>query len=68
MRVVVGVAGNVGTSLRWPSEEAAVDTIVGVARRLPALELPKTEWRTADVARDDLRPRLHRADAVVQLA
>ena len=70
MRVVVtGASGNVGTSLlRVLADEDGVDEIVGLARRRPARELPKTEWRTADVERDDLVPLFRRADCVVHLA
>jgi nucleoside-diphosphate-sugar epimerase len=67
--VVIGATGNVGTSvLRALAQEDAVDSIIGVARRAPALSVPKTEWRTADIAVDDLAPLLRGADAVVHLA
>jgi nucleoside-diphosphate-sugar epimerase len=67
--VVVGASGNVGTSvLRALAAEDAVDSIIGVARRPAALAAPKTEWRTADISRDDLAPLLRGADAVVHLA
>jgi UDP-glucose 4-epimerase len=70
MRVVItGATGNVGTSLvEALADDAAVDTIVGLARRAPAWAPPKTTWVTADVARDDLQPHLRGADAVVHLA
>ena len=70
MRVaVVGASGNVGTSLlRSLADEPAVDSVVGIARRLPSLRFPKTEWRAADISRSDLRPHLEGADAVVHLA
>jgi len=71
MRVVVtGATGNVGTAvLRALRDEAAIDEIVGVARRLPAGDPPpKTTWARADVSRDDLEPLLERADCVVHLA
>jgi UDP-glucose 4-epimerase len=67
--VVVGATGNVGTSLlRTLAEEPAVDSILGVARRVPELEAPKTEWARADVADAELEPLFHGADAVVHLA
>src|SRR4051812_15108671 len=67
--VVVGATGNVGTSvLHALAREAAVDSIVGVARRLPAMSFPKTEWAQADVVSDDLVPLFRGADAVVHLA
>jgi UDP-glucose 4-epimerase len=70
MRVVVfGATGNVGTSLLQAlAEEPAVDSVLGVARRLPDLDLPKVEWARADVVRDDLAPLLRGADCVVHLA
>ncbi len=70
MRVVVtGASGNVGTSLlRLLADDAAVDEIVGLARRRVALDLPKTEWRSADVERDDLASHFRGADCVVHLA
>src|SRR5829696_3017662 len=56
MRVVVtGASGNVGTSLLRALEgEAAVTSVLGLARRRPELELAKTTWASADVAADDL--------------
>lgn len=70
MRVVVtGATGNAGTSvLRALGSEPAVDEIIGVARRLPELELAKTEWVAADVADGDLGAVFRGADAVVHLA
>ena len=62
-------SGNVGTSvLRSLAAEPAVESVVGVARRLPALEFAKTEWRQADVANSPLHPILQGADAVIHLA
>jgi UDP-glucose 4-epimerase len=70
MRVVVtGASGNVGTSLlRALEDEAAVTSVLGLARRRPELELPKTTWATADVAADDLAGPVRGADVVVHLA
>lgn len=70
MRVVVtGASGNVGTSvLEALGREAKVEEIVGVARRVPAVEMPKVEWVSADVAADSLVPIFAGADAVVHLA
>jgi nucleoside-diphosphate-sugar epimerase len=45
-----------------------VDSVVGIARRLPTLRMPKTEWVAADVVSDDLVPIFIGADAVVHLA
>jgi len=67
--VVVGATGNVGTSvLQSLADEPRVESILGVARRIPDLELAKTEWRSADISRDELEPLLRGADAVVHLA
>src|SRR5215212_6003111 len=67
--VVVGATGNVGTSLLHAlAHEPAVDSVLGVARRLPSLSFPKTEWAAADVTSDDLVPLFAGADAVVHLA
>lgn len=70
MRVVVtGASGNVGTSvLDALAREPAVSSILGIARRVPALEAPKTTWVAADVATDPLDHLLRGADAVVHLA
>ncbi|MEZ5102057.1 MAG: NAD-dependent epimerase/dehydratase family protein [Thermoleophilia bacterium] len=70
MRVVVfGATGNVGTSVvRALAAEPAVASVLGVARRLPGLDLPGVDWAPADVAVDDLRPLVDGADAVVHLA
>jgi UDP-glucose 4-epimerase len=69
MRVVVlGASGNVGTSvLQSLAAEPAVDSVVGVARRIPERSFPKTEWRQADIASSPLRPLFQGADAVVHL-
>lgn len=67
--VVVGATGNVGTSLLDAlAAEPAVDSVLGVARRAPELEVPKVDWAQADVTGDDLVPLFRGADAVVHLA
>ena len=67
--VVVGASGNVGTSvLRSLAAEPAVESILGVARRLPEQSFPKTDWAQADVSRDELVPLFRGADCVVHLA
>jgi UDP-glucose 4-epimerase len=67
--VVIGASGNVGTSvLRSLAAEPSVDSVLGVARRIPKGSFPKTEWRQADIARSPLRPLFQGADAVVHLA
>jgi UDP-glucose 4-epimerase len=70
MRVIVtGATGNVGTAtLRELIADDAVDEVVGIARRLPELRLPKVRWVAADVSRDDLAPVFAGADVVVHLA
>ena len=67
--VVVGATGNVGTSLLRSLElEEGVDSVLGLARRRPRLELPKVEWAQADITRSDLLPHFRGADCVVHLA
>lgn len=70
MRVaIVGASGNIGTSLLEAlAGETSVESVIGIARRLPASEFPKTEWRQADIRNDDLVPHFRGADAVVHLA
>jgi UDP-glucose 4-epimerase len=70
MRVVVtGATGNVGTSvLQALAGDPEVEEIVGIARRLPRWQNPRTRWVAADVARDDLGEAFAGADAVVHLA
>ncbi|HZQ56863.1 MAG TPA: NAD-dependent epimerase/dehydratase family protein [Acidimicrobiales bacterium] len=66
---VTGVTGNVGTSLvSTLASDDRVGSIIGIARRAPQQPLPRTEFRSADVARDDLVPLLTGADVVVHLA
>ncbi len=67
--VVIGATGNVGTSvLRSLENEKRVESVLGLARRLPALRMSKVEWAAADIVNDDLAPHLRGADAVVLLA
>jgi nucleoside-diphosphate-sugar epimerase len=67
--IVVGATGNVGTSaLRALVDEPRVDSILGIARRRPQLELPKVEWAEADVRSADLTSLFRGADAIVHLA
>ena len=70
MRVVVtGASGNVGTSvLEALGAEPQVREIVGIARRLPEVAMPKVEWVAADVVEDALEPIFDGADAVIHLA
>jgi UDP-glucose 4-epimerase len=67
--VVTGASGNVGTSLlRSLADEPAVESVLGLCRRVPSTSFPKVEWRAADVASSPLRPLFQGADAVVHLA
>ena len=67
--VVVGATGNAGTSLLETLErDPAVDSILGVARRMPELDFAKTDWASADISKDELVPLFRGADAVVHLA
>lgn len=70
MRIVVtGASGNVGTSLvAMLADDPAVERVVGLCRRLPSWQPPKTVWARADVSRDDLHAHIEGADAVVHLA
>jgi UDP-glucose 4-epimerase len=67
--VITGASGNVGTSvLRSLTDEPSVESITGIARRMPALQFPKTRWLRADVSRDDLSGHFRGADVVIHLA
>jgi UDP-glucose 4-epimerase len=67
--VVVGGTGNVGTStIEALGRAAEVESILGLARRVPDWEPPKTEWAQADIVSDDLVSLLRGADAVIHLA
>ncbi|HET9381451.1 MAG TPA: SDR family oxidoreductase [Streptomyces sp.] len=69
--VVTGATGNVGTSVvRLLSEDAAVGSVLGLARRIPDWSPPKTEWAAVDLASQqaDLVTAFAGADAVVHLA
>ncbi len=70
MRVAVtGATGNVGTSVvRALAKDPAVESIVGLARRRPVLEMPKVTWVEGDVVDHDLARHFRGADAVVHLA
>ena len=67
--VVVGASGNVGVALlRELSGQDGITGVVGIARRLPRLELPKVTWRAADILDADLDALFAGADGVVHLA
>ena len=66
---ITGATGNVGTSLiRALEADDEIESVVGIARRLPEWSVDKVEWVAADVTRDDLVERFRGADAVVHLA
>jgi UDP-glucose 4-epimerase len=67
--VVVGATGNVGTSLLEAlGRDDGVESVLGLARRQATASYPKTEFATADIARDDLVGHFRGADCVVHLA
>ncbi|MFI8291622.1 NAD-dependent epimerase/dehydratase family protein [Streptomyces sp. NPDC085614] len=71
--VVTGATGNLGTSLvRALAREPRIASVLGLARRRPGLELPRTEWAEVDLSMERDGPRLTQyvedADAVVHLA
>ncbi|MFF7651584.1 NAD-dependent epimerase/dehydratase family protein [Streptomyces sp. NPDC007983] len=69
--VVVGATGNVGSAVvRALGEEAAVSSILGLARRVPDWTPEKTAWRAVDLGDPDVElvPHFRDADVVVHLA
>jgi UDP-glucose 4-epimerase len=70
MRIVVtGATGNVGTSvIAALAADERVTEIVGIARRRPALQAPRTTWVQADVASSPLVDLFRGAAAVIHLA
>lgn len=70
MRVVVfGATGNVGTStVKALKRIEGVDSVLGVARRVPDSHHLGVEWHEADITSDDLVPLVRGADAVIHLA
>jgi nucleoside-diphosphate-sugar epimerase len=72
MRIVVtGATGNLGTSvLPALAADPAVDSVLGLARRLPERSWPKAEFAAVDVAAPDadLVGCLRGADAAIHLA
>jgi UDP-glucose 4-epimerase len=67
--VVLGASGNVGTSLlERLAGDPEVESILGLARRRPRMDMPKTDWAEADVASSDLVAHFRGADVVVHLA
>src|SRR5215217_7285323 len=70
MRVVVtGATGNVGTSVVTAlGRDERVSEIVGLSRRPPAWNSPRTRWVAADITTAPLEEHFAGADAVVHLA
>lgn len=70
MRVAVtGATGNLGTSVVAAlREQAAIEEIVGIARRRPSAQLDKVRWVSADVASDELGAAFAGMDVVIHLA
>jgi UDP-glucose 4-epimerase len=70
MRIVVtGATGNVGTSVVAAlAADARVTEIVGLARRRPQLQPPRTTWVEADIVSAPLTDLFAGADAVIHLA
>lgn len=71
--VVTGATGNVGTSvMRALAGDSRIASVLGLARRVPDLDISRTSWAAVDLAREDAGERLVRhlegADAVVHLA
>ncbi|WP_067813323.1 NAD-dependent epimerase/dehydratase family protein [Nocardia inohanensis] len=67
--VVVGATGNIGTAVvRALAADPAVTSILGLARRPPALRVDKVDWAAADIRSDELELPFRGADAVVDLA
>ena len=70
MRIVVtGATGNVGSSVvRALAADPQIEDIVGIARRVPEWQPPRTRWVQADVVTSALEPLFEGADAVIHLA
>jgi ferritin-like metal-binding protein YciE/nucleoside-diphosphate-sugar epimerase len=67
--VVTGATGNVGTStVKALGQSDQIEAIVGLARRLPTWNPPKTEWVEANILNADLAEIFAGADAVLHLA
>jgi UDP-glucose 4-epimerase len=67
--VVTGATGNVGTSvIAALAGDDRVEEIVGIARRAPDHEPPRTRWVRADIVTDALEPQFAGADVVIHLA
>jgi UDP-glucose 4-epimerase len=66
---VTGATGNVGSSLvEILAADSAVRRIIGIARRKPELEVPRTDWYPGDIESADLTSLFRGVDSVVHLA
>ena len=70
MRIVLtGATGNVGTAvLAALARRPEVESIVGLARRIPSLELERVSWAEADVTEPLPASLFDDADVVIHLA
>jgi nucleoside-diphosphate-sugar epimerase len=50
------------------AEDTDVSSVLGLARRLPSWQVPKTRWARADITHDPLVPHLRGATALIHLA
>lgn len=71
--VVTGATGNVGTSVvRALADDSRVGSVLGIARRVPELSVPRAQWAAVDLGEeetgDGLAGYFAGADAVVHLA
>jgi UDP-glucose 4-epimerase len=66
---ITGASGNVGTSVvELLSADPEVEAIVGITRRRPSWQPPKTRWDIVDIATADLDAPFRDVDAVIHLA
>lgn len=67
--VIVGATGNIGTSIiEALTGDSAIDSVVGLARRVPTNGRPGVQWGRADTRTDSLEAWFEGADVVVHLA
>src|ERR1044072_3026703 len=67
--VVTGATGNVGSSVvKALCESSEIDEAVGLARRRPSWDPPKTTWVDANILSANLAETFSGADAVIHLA
>lgn len=70
--IVVGASGNIGSAVLRELSSGGIHDVVGVARREPAVAgdsaIGTVQWRSADVAVEDLDAVVAGADVVIHLA